>query len=71
MFDKNDELYGWIKPENNPANQMQRQAETAFATGRLVVWHAQTEKGYRGLSKIRDSLQLPERLVMTVVYDPN
>jgi hypothetical protein len=50
---------------------MQRQAETAFATGRLVVWHAQTEKGYRGLSKIRDSLQLPERLVMTVVYDPN
>jgi hypothetical protein len=71
MFDKNDELYGWIKPENNPANQMQRQAEAAFAAGRLVVWHAQTEKGYRGLSKIRDSLQLPERLVVTVVYDPN
>ena len=67
----NDELYGWIKPENNPRIQMQDQAEAALAAGRLVVWHAQTEKGYRGLTKIRDSLQLPERLVVSVIYDPN
>jgi hypothetical protein len=71
MFDKNDDVYWWIKPENNPRIQMLDQAEAALAAGRLVVWHAQTEKGYRGLSKIRDSLKLPERLVVTVVYDPN
>jgi hypothetical protein len=71
MFDGNDELYGWIKRENNPAIQMQRQAEAALAAGRLVVWHAQTEKGYRGLTKIRDNLRLPERLVVKVDYDPN
>jgi len=71
MFDGNDDVHGWIKPENNPRIQMLDQADAALAAGRLVVWHAQTEKGYRGLSKIRDSLQLPERLVVTVVYDPN
>ena len=52
MFDENDELYGWIKPENNPAIQMRSQADAALAAGRSVVWHAQTEKGYRGLKKI-------------------
>ncbi len=50
---------------------MLNQADAALAAGRLVVWHAQTEKGYRALTKIRDSLELPERLVVTVVYDPN
>jgi len=64
-------VHGWIKPENNPRIQMLDQADAALAAGRLVVWHAQTEKSYRGLSKIRDSLRLPERLVVTVVYDPN
>ncbi len=39
---------------------MERQAEVALAAGRIVVWHAQTEKTYRGLSKIADRLQLPE-----------
>lgn len=71
MFDGNDELYGWIKRENNPAIQMQRQAEAALAAGRLVIWHAQTEKGYRGLNKIRDRLLLRERSLVTVIYDPN
>ena len=58
MFDENDELYWWIKPENNPAIQMRRQAEAALAAGRVVVWHAQTEKGYRGLKTIADGLPL-------------
>jgi hypothetical protein len=71
MFDQNDELHSWIKPENNPKNQMMAQAEAALATGRAVVWHAQTEKGYRGLKKIADDLPLPYRLILTVVYDPN
>jgi hypothetical protein len=32
------------------------------------VWHAQTEKGYRGLKKIADELGEPN---LAVVYDPN
>ena len=71
MFDENDDLYGWIDPKNDPAVQMEAQAKAALAAGRLVEWHAQTKKGYRGLSKTRDSLPLPERLIVTVVYDPN
>jgi hypothetical protein len=38
------------------------------AAGRLVVWHAQTEKGYRGLSEIARELDEPN---LFVVYDPN
>jgi hypothetical protein len=68
MFDRNNELYGWIKPENNPRNQMLAQARAALAAGRAVVWHAQTEKGYRGLKNIAD--RLPFRN-LSVVYDPN
>jgi hypothetical protein len=67
-------LFGWIDPKNDPAIQMQKQAEAAFAAGRLGVWHAQTEKGYRGLTKIWkiwDSLPLHLRPVVSVVYDPN
>jgi hypothetical protein len=74
MFDADDELFGWIDPKNDPAIQMQKQAEAAFAAGRLGVWHAQTEKGYRGLTKIWkiwDSLPLHLRPVVSVVYDPN
>ena len=68
MFDANDELYWWINPKNNPAIQMTRQAEAALAAGRLVVWHAQTEKGYRGLKKIADRLPFGN---LSVVFDPN
>ncbi|MGO4869866.1 MAG: hypothetical protein ACLPGW_04545, partial [Roseiarcus sp.] len=39
-----------------------------LAAGRLVVWHAQTEKGFRGLSKIAGDLDEPN---LSVVYDPN
>ena len=58
LFDANDELYSWVYPENNPEIQMARQAEAALAAGRRVVWHAQTEKAYRGLKKIADDLPL-------------
>jgi hypothetical protein len=68
MFDKNDDLYDWVHPKNNPAIQMRRQADAALADGRLVVWRAQTEKGYRGLKKIADGLGEPN---LIVVYDPN
>ncbi|HEY1940967.1 MAG TPA: hypothetical protein VGH40_02485 [Roseiarcus sp.] len=47
---------------------MQRQSDAALATGRLVVWHAQTLKGYRGLSQIVKRLS-PGNL--SVVFDPN
>ncbi|MGD0641196.1 MAG: hypothetical protein ABSC22_10655 [Roseiarcus sp.] len=70
MFDGNDELYWWVKPENNPRNQMIAQAEAALAAGRVVVWYAQTEKGYRGLKKIADDLPLPYRN-LSVVFDPH
>ena len=68
MFDDNDELYWWIKPKNNPAIQMRSQAVEALAAGRMVVWHAQTEKGYRGLKKIADGLKFGN---LFVVFDPN
>jgi hypothetical protein len=68
MFDTNDELYWWIKPENNPKNQMVAQAEAALAAGREVVWHAQTEKGYRGLKNIADRLPFGN---LSIFYDPN
>ena len=51
LFDANDVLFSWVYPENDPEIQMRAQAEEALAAGRLVVWHAQTEKGYRGLKK--------------------
>lgn len=68
MFDANDDLYSWIKPEKDPAIQMTRQAQAAAAAGRSVVWHAQTEKGYRGLEKIAGSLPFGN---LSVVFDPN
>jgi hypothetical protein len=68
MFDENDDLYRWIDPKKNPAIQMEAQAEAAIAAGRLVDWHAQTEKGYRGLKKIADSLGFGN---VSVLYDPN
>jgi hypothetical protein len=68
MYDENDNLYWWIKPESDPAIQMKSQARAAAAAGREVVWHAQTEKGYRGLKKIADGLKLGN---LSVVFDPN
>ncbi len=47
---------------------MRAQAEEALAAGRLVVWHTQTEKGYRGLKKIADDLNFGN---LSVVFDPN
>jgi len=68
MFDKNDELYEWVEPENDPELQMIDQAEKALAAGRLVVWHAQTEKGYRALTLIANGLPFGN---LSVVFDPN
>jgi len=67
MFDKNDDLYYWIDRKKNPVVQMERQTEAALAAGRLVIWHAQTEKGFRGLSKIAREFKNTN---LYVVYDP-
>ena len=58
MFDGDDKLYDWVYPQNNPRLQMIAQAATAAAAGRAVVWHAQTEKTYRGLKAIADDLRV-------------
>ena len=68
MFDDNNELYDWISADSNPRLQMKRQSDAATVAGRLVVWHAQAEKGYRGLSKIVKRLSLGN---LSVVFDPN
>jgi predicted kinase len=47
---------------------MRNQAKEALAAGRMVVWHAQTEKGYRGLKTIADGLSFGN---LSVVFDPN
>ena len=61
MFDPTtDRFAGWSDPKTNPAVQMEAQAEAALAAGRVVEWHAQTEKGYRGLTKIREICAGPE-----------
>jgi hypothetical protein len=68
LFDSNDSLKVWVKGEKNPANQMQRQSRVVTAAGRAVVWHAQTEKTYRGLKQIADDKNF---LNLSVIYDPN
>jgi Restriction endonuclease fold toxin 5 len=68
LFDSNDNYSLWAEPENNPIYQMKRQAIAALAAGRFVVWHAQTEKGYRGLTKIAKTLPYDH---LSVVFDPN
>jgi hypothetical protein len=68
LFDADDNLYSWVYPENNPKFQMAAQAEAALAAGRVVVWHAQTEKTYRGLKRIADDLPFGN---LSVVFDPN
>ena len=47
---------------------MERQADAAAANGRIVVWHAQTMRGYIGLSNTANNLDV---LNVFVVYDPN
>jgi hypothetical protein len=74
MFDKKDELFYWVKAENDQRGQMARQAEAALDVGRLVIWHAQTEKGFRGLSELANKLRkknLAVKATLSVVYDPN
>jgi hypothetical protein len=68
LFDSNDALYGWVDEENDPAIQMEKQAQTALSAGRDVAWHAQTLRGFRALSKIAKDLNWPN---LSVVYDPN
>ena len=66
--DARNGLQSWVYPENNPAIQMESQSDAAAAAGRVVEWHAQTEKTYRGLAKIAKGLGLGN---LSVVYDPN
>ena len=47
---------------------MTDQAEAALASGRRVIWHPQTPKGFRGLNAIAEKLDYGR---LTVVYDPN
>jgi hypothetical protein len=68
LFDDADNLKWWVNPEKDPALQMKAQSDAAVAAGRLVVWHAQTEKGYRGLNKIEEREEFPN---LSVDYDPN
>jgi len=68
LFDGNDNLYWWVEPKGDPTGQMQNQSDVARAAGRSVIWHAQTETGFRGLSRIKSSNNWPN---LFVVYDPN
>jgi hypothetical protein len=68
LFDDADNLKWWVNPEKDPALQMKAQSDAAVAAGRLVVWHAQTEKGYRGLNKIEEREEFPN---LSADYDPN
>ena len=70
-FDTDDTLQSWVYPEKDPAIQMERQAEVALAAGRRIVWHAQTEKTYRGLKTIAARLPLLYKAIVSVIYDPN
>ena len=66
--DARNGLQSWVYPENDPAVQMERQARVAAMAGRVVEWHAQTEKTYRGLAKIQDERRFPN---LSIIYDPN
>jgi hypothetical protein len=68
MFDDENELQSWLDLKKDPEIQMMRQAIAAKAAGRLVVWHAQTEKGYRGLKNIANGLPFDD---LSVIFDPN
>jgi hypothetical protein len=70
MFDDADQLNAFVRPENDPLLQMQRQVDAALAASppRRVVWHAQTRKGFRGLSETAKGLTYGD---LFVIYDPN
>ena len=68
MFDANNDVIGWIHPDKDPAIQMEKQAKVALAAGRRVVWYAQTQRGFEGLSKIADQLKYDH---LSVVYKPH
>jgi hypothetical protein len=68
LFDANDDLNGWVYPENDPVIQMRRQSDAAAAVGRVVFWRVQIERVYRGLKKIADDNHFPN---LFVEYDPN
>jgi hypothetical protein len=68
MYDSRDQLFFWINPKNDPLIQMEAQEEAAAAVGRRVIWHAQTEKGYRGLKERGRELKGSN---LFFVFDPN
>jgi hypothetical protein len=68
MFDANDILNKWVYPEKDPKIQMERQADAALQAGRMVIWHAQTEKGERALRLIAEELDYEN---LKVVHDQN
>jgi hypothetical protein len=68
MYDSNDQLFDWIEPESDPLIQMEAQAKAAAAVGRRVIWHAQTEKGYRGLKERGREVKESN---LYFVFDPN
>ncbi|RBP05158.1 restriction endonuclease fold toxin 5 of polymorphic toxin system [Roseiarcus fermentans] len=70
LFDDDGELKVFVNSKKDPIIQMQSQIDVAFATipPRRVVWHAQTPKGFQGLSV---SARRLERGKVFVVYDPN
>ena len=68
LFDDMGKLFVWVNPKNNPKFQMQAQSDAARAAGRIVIWHAQTLKGFYGLTQIAQDM--PWQNVF-VVYDPN
>jgi hypothetical protein len=68
MYDSSDILHTWIRPEKDPRIQMTAQAEAAAEVGRRVIWHAQTEKGYRGL---KERARVLAKSNLYFVFDPN
>ena len=68
MYDSRDKLFFWINPKSDPLIQMEAQAKAAAAVGRRVIWHAQTEKGYRGLKERGRELKGSN---LFFVFDPN
>ena len=74
LFDDNDEAFDWaVKKKNKLGDQMIRQADAAEAAGRIVIWHAQSAKGYRGLTTMAAKLGKGRESFgkLFFVHDPN
>lgn len=67
LFDTNGRLNWWVDSENDPTFQMERQANAALVAGRIVIWHAQTQKGFQGLNLIKND----KWSNLFIIYDPN